>query len=587
MMVWPRSSHSAPLAGSLGQLPSLTRLIVQGWLSLLGCFLVSPTLAQQTWLPSVAEQAKGAWESGATERAIELLDDSLRQFPDDLALAKLRGDILSTTRRSPEAIEAYDLALAAKPSAMDVRWAKWSVLVRGGLSEEAMAELEQLAKHDPANPLVYLRIAQELRKLDRIEDSLTPYQRAIALAPTLLSWRLALARTRFDLTDYLGAEKEVEEVLRLLPPGSPFEVSAKNLLTVIYASADRGRRSDPVGKSDVSESQRRDWAAIRADAWRLFAASRYAEAEPIYRQVLALNPKDVTAAHQFGITLMKLGRCKEALTIFRTVGDLDPSDEEYADTVYRMGQCFVDLGRWEEAFVHFQILYEAAAEFEEANKGVPLPPDTRVLDKTKLSQWLDRIRPQVPDLERQVREGAAKRAPFGESDAATKVTEEEFYKRVLERLKPQRVLDARASLMGRDADFSRFRFVIAAHRVMRDDLPTGTHEFIPLEPSDTFPSGHQDIYLVFGLVSDSYEAVPLSAQCHVEAAEVTGESLTVAQDRVVMGMSDQSGYFRLTAPLGGWTAGLYRCGLFEGEGTSAYNHVDEIRFRILAPTKTS
>ncbi len=587
MTVWPLTPHTRQAATSLGRPSSITRLLLKAWLSLLGCLLPSYALAQQTSLPPVVEQAKSAWESGATARAIEMLDDSLRQHSDDPAVAKLRGDILSTTRRSQEAIEAYDLALATLPSAMDVRWAKWSVLARGGLSEEALKELEQIATHDPTNPLVYLRLAQELRNLDRIEDSLKPYERAITLAPTLLSWRLALARTRFDLTDYLGAEKEVEELLRLLPPGSPFEMPAKNLLTVIYASSDRGRRSDPVGKSDVTERQRRDWAAIRADAWRLFAASRYAEAEPIYRQVLALNPKDVTAAHQFGITLMKLGRCKEALTIFRTVGDLDPSDEEYADTVFRMGQCFVDLERWEDAFVHFQILYDAAVEFEEANKGAPLPPDSRVLDKAKLLQWLDRVRPHVPEIDRAAREGASKRAPFSDSEAAAKLTEEEFYKQVLGRLNPQRVLDANTSLMGRDADFSRFRFVIAATRVMRDDLPTGNHEFIPLEPGDTFPPGQQDIYLVFGLVSDSYEAVPLIAQCHVEGGEVLGNLLTVAQDRVVMAMSDQSGYFRLTAPSGGWTPGLYRCGLFEGERASAYNHVDEIRFRILAPTRAS
>ena len=37
----------------------------------------------------------------------------------------------------------------------------------------------------------------------------------------------------------------------------------------------------------------------------------------------------------------------------------------------------------------------------------------------------------------------------------------------------------------------------------------------------------------------------------------------------------------------GWTAGLYRCGLFAGEETSAYTQVDEVRFRILEPTRPS
>jgi hypothetical protein len=54
-----------------------------------------------------------------------------------------------------------------------------------------------------------------------------------------------------------------------------------------------------------------------------------------------------------------------------------------------------------------------------------------------------------------------------------------------------------------------------------------------------------------------------------------------------MAMSDQSGYFRLAAPERGWTPGLYRCGLFAGERTSAYTQADEVRFRIIQANTTS
>jgi hypothetical protein len=139
--------------------------------------------------------------------------------------------------------------------------------------------------------------------------------------------------------------------------------------------------------------------------------------------------------------------------------------------------------------------------------------------------------------------------------------------------------------MVRDADFSWFRFVIPASQVMRDDFPTGEHDFIPVNPGDSFPATQKEIYLVFGLVSASYDAVSLAAQCVLETSEASGEQHTLAQDRVVMSMSDQSGYFLLAPPKTGWTPGLYRCGLFEGERTSAYAQVDEVRFRILDPAR--
>lgn len=534
----------------------------------------------------IAERAKGAWDSGAVARAFELLDQGLRDYPDAPALYKLHGDLLAATRRHQEAVEAYDHVLSAAPDALDVRWAKWSVLLRSGEAAEAIAELKQIAHLDNRNPLVHLQLAHELRKLDRLEESLTAYQQAVALAPELLGWRLGLARARFDLLDYAGAEGDIRYVLDRIAPGSPLEVPAQNLLTAVYSSQDRGRRFEPQTTPDATAPQLREWADTRGEAWNHYSAGRFQEAEPLLRKSLELNPKDPTATHQLGITLMHLGRCKEAVPVFRHMSNQDASDDAFADAVFRMGQCLVELEQWEDAFVQFQTLYDAAVEFEEANKGLALPPDTRVLDKAKLERWLERVRPHVPELAQAAREGAA--APAAqEKPGDIALTEEVLLRRALERLKPQKALDTRATLEGRDTDFSWFRYVVPAAKVARDDSPTGAHEFIPLGPSDTFAATQPHIYLVFTVVTASYDEVPLSARCFVEATETVDDSRPVAQDRVIMSMNDQSGYFLVSAPPTGWTPGLYRCGLYAGERTSAYNHVDEIRFRIIAPSRRS
>jgi len=536
----------------------------------------------------VAEHAKAVWESGAISPALDILDQGIQDHPHALTLHKLRGDILATSRGSREAVEAYETVLARTPTALDVRWAKWSVLTRSGQGEESIAELGRIARVDIQNPLVHLRLAQELRKLDRLEESLESYKKAVELAPGMLGWRLTLARARFDVLDYQGAEGDVQYVLHKVPPGSPLELPAKNLLSQINGtSIDRGRRFDPVLTRDMTGAQRKEWASIRADAWRLFSTGRYQEAEPIYQRMLALNPNDALANYQLGLTLMQLGRCKDALSVFGKMSNLDPSDEDYADTVFRMGQCLVELEQWEEAFVHFQTLYDAAVEFEEQNKNVTLQPGTRVLDKGKLARWLEKVRPHVPELAQLKADEATDRVPSGVSSPAAVSPEEELYARAAERFKPQKPLDQRASLMGRDADFSWFRFVIPASTVVRDDFPTGAHEFIPLNPGDSFPTTQPEIYLVFGLVSASFDAVPLTARCGLEASGITGEQHAVAQDHVLTTMNDQSGYFMLTPPKTGWTTGLYHCGLFAGEQTSADTLVDEVRFRIIAPPRSS
>ena len=521
----------------------------------------------------IAEEAKQVWESGVMDRALEILDEGLQEHPQALTLHKLRGDILTASRRPRDAVQAYDRALALEPAALAVRWAKWSTLLRWGQQEQAVAELQRVAQIDPANPLIHLRLAQDLRRLDRLEESLESYKQAVRLAPDLLSWRLAMARARFDVLDTEGADREVHYVLQHMPAGSPLESPAKNLLSVIYGP-ERGRRFVRSFAAPGTPEERVEWASIRATAWDLFSTGRFEEAEPFYRRILALNHEDANAAHQYGLILMKVGRCKEAISVFRGMANLDLSDEDYAVTVFRMGQCLVELQRWEDAFVHFQTLYDAAVEFEANNKNTELPPGMRVLSKEKLGEWLAKVRPHVPDADRMVSTEQPRAL-------ATDTSDEELYAKIAAVRLTHKPLETRASLMGRDADFSWFRYVIPSSKVLRDDFPTGAHEFVPINPTDTFTTTQPEINLVFALVSDSYDAVPVSASCVLEQTEAAGEQRPAAQDRVVMAMSDQSGYFRMVRPENGWKPGLYRCGLFEGEHTSAYDQVDEVRFRIV------
>lgn len=229
----------------------------------------TPTFADDSAVLSedkVAEQAKAIWERGAVSAALELLDQGIHNHPHASALHKLRGDILSTFRDLKEAVHAYDQVLTVQPSALDVHWAKWGLLVRWGQDAEAIAELRSIIPLDPKNPLVHWRLAQELRKLDRLEESLESYKRAVELMPNLLGWRLALARARFDVLDYQGADADLHSVLQHVALGSPLELPAKNQLAQLYESMERGRRFTPVLTPTATATQLKEWAALRSEA---------------------------------------------------------------------------------------------------------------------------------------------------------------------------------------------------------------------------------------------------------------------------------------------------------------------------------
>ncbi len=564
-----------------------------GWL-LLSPFALVPSMETvalgETGAPppfeseaQIAQRATAAWEHGDISRALEIMDPWIRDHPDSITLYRLRGDIFAASRRPQDAIVAYDKVLAMDPHAVDVRWAKRGVMIRTGKGEEALAELKRIAEIDTSNPLVHLELAKELRTLDFLEESLESYKRAVKLAPHLPGWRLAMARARFDVMDYKGAAQDVESVLQELPNGSPLELPAKSLLSTIHGNTrERGRRFERIyTPPEVSAENLKEWGLTRAEAWNHFSVGRYEEAEPIYRRLLELNPTDATAAYQLSVSLVEMKRCPEAVPIFKGLPNMGLGEEESADATFLMGQCLVEMEQWEEAYFSFRLLYDAAVEFERNNKGVEFPPGTRLLDKGKISQWLDRIRPHVPEI---TNAEPKEESPIAQSQVPIVMTPEELRRRAVEAFPPQKPLESRAALMGRDADFSWFRFVIPAAKVLRDDFPTGAHEFIPMNPNNSFPHTQREIYLVFGLVSSSYDAVSLSSQCFIETPDIEAEERPIVQDRVVMSMNDQSGFFLLSRPENGWEKGLYRCGLFEGDKTSAYAHVDEVRFRIVDTT---
>ena len=165
---------------------------------------------------SLLDSATEAWLNGAAPHALDILEQGLREDSSSLALRKLRGDILTTTRRNQQALETYEAILNKFPKSLAVRWAKWSVFTRLGQGDLAINEFKRLAQHTPTNPLVPLRLAQALRKLDRLEESVEWYQKAVDLVPEMSGWRLNLARALFDVLQYDKARKEVQQVLKNL-----------------------------------------------------------------------------------------------------------------------------------------------------------------------------------------------------------------------------------------------------------------------------------------------------------------------------------------------------------------------------------
>jgi len=93
-----------------------------------------------------------------------------------------------------------------------------------------------------------------------------------------------------------------------------------------------------------------DSTQMFARALDLLKAGRFAEAEPLYRQILAVDPNHVDGLHLLGVVAYHLGRHEEALNL---IGKAIGLNDRVADFHCNMGLVLFALGRAKEAVAHF------------------------------------------------------------------------------------------------------------------------------------------------------------------------------------------------------------------------------------------
>ena len=447
-----------------------------------------------------------------------------------------------------------------------------------GRAREAIEVLQILSRRNPSNPLIHLRLAHALRRTDRLDESVQAYRRAVALVPDQLRWRLSFARALYDVLDHKEARHVVDSVLQEAKERSSVEAAGRNFSAVLDgATTDKGRRSEPFSNVRGSAYNNREWAIARERAWSLMSSMRFSEAEPVLGEVIRLKPTDHRAHYDLGKTLMELARYEEAIEVFGKGIRLSPSGDVYPDSVFRIGQCLAKLGRWPEARERFERVQAIEDWRKEPTYSLTFPHKEVVQSALKEARHRADLTGQTKTLSIAVQSN--------HSEDQTEIPASPSRTQLFE-IPASPLLIGRDAAIGRDADRTWFQHVIPAHSVERDDLQAGTHEFIPLDPNDTFHPHDHEIFLVFALVSPSYDSTRLTAEYVRDPVGDATPDQPVGSDTVLLSMNEQSGYFVLTAQEEGWLAGLYRVDLFMGDEVSRSTQVDEVWFRVVESAET-
>lgn len=535
-------------------------------------------------LSGLMAELRQAWQQGRSKDIADRFDEALRLAPQDYRVHKAHGDFLTANRRNQEALAAYRRAAEIAPDASEVHWATWSLLDRMGAQDHAILSLKEIVRLDPNNPLAHLRLAKALRNVDRLEESAGSFRRATEIDPDHLVYRLPYARALYDVLQYEKAQQEVETVLARAPKDSPEAAAAQNLLGLVKGdSSDKGRRA--VTNQNITipgmdmAVRGKQWAMTRSKAWQLMRAERYAEAEPVLREVLTIMPEDYKIRYDLGLTLMELGRYEEAIASFRAGIGISKFGEWYPDSLFQIGICLTKLGRWKEAVSRFERVLEIQDWQKEEGYGMTFPNIRSV--QTALAAAREHVR-SIP-LESSALSSTEPAIELVRPRSETTPMPATGLSRPLPEAIP---LPTQVAPLEVGYAQGWFRQMVPARGVAQDDLPTGLQEYLPIEPTDTFFQDEPEIIIVFTLTSVPADEIILNTRWMAERAGIVPPNTLVGTDTALLTLNDKSGYVRLKRPKDGWQIGIYRVDFYVGDQVDAYTHTAEARFRVAAATQT-
>ncbi|QHE86808.1 tetratricopeptide repeat protein [Hydrogenophaga sp. BPS33] len=128
-------------------------------------------------------------------QAIEVFDAALEFHPRHVALLTNRGNVLQQLGRSAEALDSYQQALAAAPDNPVVLSNLANVLRELARYDEALRHADHATQAHPRHAPAWVERGGALKMLDRTADAVGSYEKALALAPELLSAHTGLAAT--------------------------------------------------------------------------------------------------------------------------------------------------------------------------------------------------------------------------------------------------------------------------------------------------------------------------------------------------------------------------------------------------------
>lgn len=251
-------------------------------------------------------------EESSADVSVLYLRLALYLKPDfDLANILL-GDRMETLDKFSDAIAAYRNVPKDSPYRRMAAIQIATDEARLGKTDDAVADLKQLAADDPSDVTTWTSLGDAYRAASKFPDAASAYDQAIKAlgTPQKKDWPLFYARaiSRDRSHDWPGAEADLQQALKL----SPEEPQTLNYLG--YSYVDQGHNIPEALKMLEKARALKPYDGYIVDSvgWAYYKLGRYGDAAKALQDAILLVPGDPTINDHYGDALWKVGRKLDA-----------------------------------------------------------------------------------------------------------------------------------------------------------------------------------------------------------------------------------------------------------------------------------
>src|SRR5580658_66667 len=286
-------------------------------------------------------------ESGRSGDAVPYLLQAAGMAPADWRIHRSLGKAYLQLNRLPEAQTEMQKAVALAPENAPLHFLLAQALRKSGLAEQARVETERYnaltgAHSSPDTPLAEARALLDLGKLDDAEQVTRRY---LEIHKSSAEGHYLLGYILFKKQDAKSSLAEYTEGAKYRKPG-PADLEAVGgdyVLLKDYPDADKWF------------TKAVEWNPTDVRGWYYLGRTKYnenrcEEAIRVFEQCLKLDPRNVKAEDNLGLSFEGLNQLDKAIAAYRTAIDWqkDAADKN-AGPVFDLGSLLVDDNRPEEA----------------------------------------------------------------------------------------------------------------------------------------------------------------------------------------------------------------------------------------------